>query len=180
MKITNNPTALRSQRAIKESLRSLMKEDSFSHISVTEICQQASVTRQAFYTNFRSKEDVLASILQDIQHEWTEELRKHPADSLTDQTLVLFETWYDHRELLDLLVRDRLSTLLVSNLLPENFQIRFVGDIPSRKRRQLEPMARAMIIGGISNGLWAWSQNQYRYSCEDMALVCTNLEVTDD
>ena len=54
-----NPSALRSQQWLADSLVDLMKVKEFQHISVKEICQQADLTRQTFYQIFSSKEDVI-------------------------------------------------------------------------------------------------------------------------
>ncbi len=179
MKATSNPTALRTQRAIKSSLKSLMTQDTFSHITVTEICQEAGVTRQAFYTNFRSKEDVFSSVLQEIQTEWRSNLPEQELSSLYEICIALYQTWYDHRELLDLIVRDNLFPLLVENLLPSSFPVRYNGDVPPRKQRQLEPVARMLMVGGIAQGLVYWSKGRYRETPEDLALATTSISVND-
>ena len=179
MKATSNPTALRTQRAIKGSLRTLLTHDSFSHITVTEICQEAGVTRQAFYTNFRSKEDVFTSILLEIQREWKAKLPEQELSSLYDTCAALYQTWYTHRDLLDLIVRDGLFFLLVDSLLPANFPVRYATEIPPRKQRQLEPVARMLMVGGVAQGLVYWSKGRYRETPEDLALATTSISVND-
>ena len=179
MKSTSNPTALRTQRAIKNSLKALMANDTFSHITVTEICQEAGVTRQAFYTNFRSKEDVFSSILLEVQREWRMKLPASELSSLYDICVALYQTWRDHSDLLDLIVRDSLISLFVDALLPANFPVRYAAEVPPRKQRQLEPVARMLMTGGVAQALIYWSQTGYRETPEDMALATTSVSVND-
>ena len=58
-----NPSALRSQQWLADSLVDLMKVKEFQYISVKEICQKADLTRQTFYQIFSSKEDVIRYVL---------------------------------------------------------------------------------------------------------------------
>lgn len=55
----NNPTAVASQRLLLNSLMKLMKEKEFKDISVSELCNLSSVSRQTFYTLFGKKENIL-------------------------------------------------------------------------------------------------------------------------
>ena len=61
-KETTNITALRSKTWITESLLKLMEEKDFSKITITEIIKNADLTRQTFYRNFDSKEDILMNM----------------------------------------------------------------------------------------------------------------------
>jgi len=58
-KETTNITALKSKAWITESLLVLMMEKDFDKITITEIINKADLTRQTFYRNFESKENVL-------------------------------------------------------------------------------------------------------------------------
>ena len=60
--VRNN--ALRaSRRQIAEAMRSLMESRPFEDISVAAVCRTAGVSRQTFYTQFRSRENVVAFLL---------------------------------------------------------------------------------------------------------------------
>ena len=51
-----NPTALLNQRQLAKALFQLMETKPFSAISVSELCREASISRQTFYSLFDSKE----------------------------------------------------------------------------------------------------------------------------
>ena len=58
-----NPAALTSRRLIAEAMRRLMDVRPYEEISVAAVCRLAGVSRQTFYTQFRSRENVVAFLL---------------------------------------------------------------------------------------------------------------------
>ena len=59
-----NPSALSSRRLIAEAMRQLMDARPYEEISVAAVCRLAGVSRQTFYTQFRSRENVVAFLLR--------------------------------------------------------------------------------------------------------------------
>lgn len=55
----DNKTALASQKMISDALFKLLKYKSFSSISISELCKEAQISRQTFYTLFKSKENII-------------------------------------------------------------------------------------------------------------------------
>ncbi len=60
----SNKIALSSQKTISQTFLTLLEEKEFSAVSVSEICKCAGISRQTFYSLFKSKEDVIAYELQ--------------------------------------------------------------------------------------------------------------------
>ena len=58
-----NKTALASQRHIADALMRLIQEKPFARITVSELCKEAGISRQTFYTLFTSRENVVAFTL---------------------------------------------------------------------------------------------------------------------
>ena len=48
----NNPTAIKSQRWLTETLLELMEEMPYDDISIMDICKKADLSRQTFYNYF--------------------------------------------------------------------------------------------------------------------------------
>ena len=59
-----NPTALSSQKQISDTLIRLMGEKAYSSITVCELCREAGISRQTFYSLFRSIENVVLFTLR--------------------------------------------------------------------------------------------------------------------
>ena len=60
----NNKTACTSQAQIAHAMMSLISTKSYASITVSEICKEASVSRQTFYTLFESKDNVVSFLIQ--------------------------------------------------------------------------------------------------------------------
>ncbi|MBE5807076.1 MAG: TetR/AcrR family transcriptional regulator [Clostridiales bacterium] len=60
----SNKTALASQRQIAEAMMVLIREKPYREITVSELCRQAGISRQTFYTLFTSRENVVVFTLQ--------------------------------------------------------------------------------------------------------------------
>ena len=60
----NNKTALASQRQISDAMMRLIREKPFAQITVSELCREAGISRQTFYTLFTSRENVVVFTLQ--------------------------------------------------------------------------------------------------------------------
>lgn len=60
-----NKIALSSQKQIADTMLRLLTENSYAAISVSEICREAGVSRQTFYSLFQSKENVIIYMFQE-------------------------------------------------------------------------------------------------------------------
>lgn len=61
----NNKTALCSQRQIAAAFSKLLEDEPWSKITVNEICREANVSRQTFYSLFESRENIVIYILNE-------------------------------------------------------------------------------------------------------------------
>ena len=59
----------RVKAAIAKAWIALLKEKSFSEIKVTDLVKRAGVTRQSYYRNFESMEDVAKEYMSEIQQD---------------------------------------------------------------------------------------------------------------
>ena len=63
MYISNNPSAIRSQKEITDALLVLMQDHPYNEITIKQILLESKLARKTFYRNFESKDDVLFSLL---------------------------------------------------------------------------------------------------------------------
>ena len=61
----SNKSALLSQKLISEAMLRLLEEKTFNDISVSDLCREAQVSRQTFYSLFGTKENV---VLYELSH----------------------------------------------------------------------------------------------------------------
>lgn len=67
---------LRSKRALKEALVSLMQEKDFKDITITEIVKSADLNRGTFYKHFQYKEDLLQEMIDEVIADLIESFRE--------------------------------------------------------------------------------------------------------
>ena len=60
--VSNNEANRITREAIQTALLLLMEEKEFKKISITELVSRAGVSRQSFYRNYNSKEDIVIEI----------------------------------------------------------------------------------------------------------------------
>ena len=53
-------------RVIKDAFIKLVKEESYSKVTITQICREADITHSTFYLHFTSITDVLNAVLNDV------------------------------------------------------------------------------------------------------------------
>ena len=62
-----DPRIQRTQQLLRAALMSLIKEKGYESLSVQNIIDRARVGRATFYAHFDSKEDLLASGIQELR-----------------------------------------------------------------------------------------------------------------
>ena len=177
MKKSQNPSAVRSRQEISTALLKLMQEYPYAEISVKQIIMETSLARKTFYLNFRSKDDVLESVLDELIREYTEALskaneEKNPAgtkyldeaisvDTITNPLSVIFSFCDKNKDLLSLLHKNKMLYLLLIRLnafLPEYSKTEDMSSNPFVKLMgELEPdYLIAFNVGAIWNVLFKW------------------------
>ena len=183
MKKSQNPSAVRSRREISNALLKLMQEHPYAEISVKQIIMETSLARKTFYLNFRSKDDVLESILDELIGEYTKALsnakeENNPAgtknpdeaisvdttgkvDTITNPLSVIFSFCDKNKDLLSLLYKNKMLYLLLLRLnefLPEYSKTEDMSSNPFVKLiGELEPdYLIAFNVGAIWNVLFKW------------------------
>ncbi|OXM84168.1 TetR/AcrR family transcriptional regulator [Paenibacillus rigui] len=66
---------LRSKRALREALLSLMERKPFHSISITEIVELANYNRGTFYSNYESKDQLLDDVFSELIRKLVESFR---------------------------------------------------------------------------------------------------------
>ena len=115
-----NKTALSSQQQISDALVRMMTDTPFSQISVSELCREAGVARQTFYSLFSSKENVvrfaLAHACCPAEHADAAACEAHEQDPLSHTCEAYAHYVVSNREFLELLERNDIVYLLYDNI----------------------------------------------------------------
>lgn len=114
MKISKNPSVIRSQQWLYNSLVILMKEKPFDSISIGEITKNAELDRATFYRNFNSKEDILNVGIIKIRNKYMEVLKNSQSLNMESLSFAFFTICNEEIDLLKLLHSQALSSLLLN------------------------------------------------------------------
>lgn len=112
MNDSRNPSALRSKALITQSLLKLMHELPYEEITVKRIILEADLVRKTFYRNFKSKDDVLDSIINKAIEEYIDALVSTSDDPLT----VIFRFCKLNKDLFFVLQKNNMLYLLLLKL----------------------------------------------------------------
>jgi AcrR family transcriptional regulator len=113
-----NPASLRSKEYIVKSLLKLMDEKPFSKISIKEITDKAQLARMTFYSNFKSKEDVLVYHTDNLLASFFKEIEKSHDITIKSLYITYFNFWKRHNHYVNLL---RENNILIFVKLFENY-----------------------------------------------------------
>lgn len=169
--------AIKSQKWIADSLIRLLENNSFSEITVTQICQEAQLVRKTFYRNFETKEDILHYILDYLFESFRTKFNIETTAPLEIFTHY-YEFWAQERKLLTYLHRDDLFYLLTRKYIEYANSIRMYlliqkGD--STTQTGLEPYVLHFIAGGMVSILEHWLECDFNESIHSLTKLTETL-----
>lgn len=112
----SNKTARLSQQLLSEAMFRLLAEKPFSSISVSELCREAEVSRQTFYSLFESKENVVTYTLMEHYCYTPETEGGNTCGTLRQMCVNYGEYVRENASLLRLLVENDIVYLLYDGL----------------------------------------------------------------
>lgn len=96
-----------SKRLLKDGLLRLLNKKHITNISVSELCEEASINRTTFYRHYQTAHDVLMEIELDFMNAFYEV--PAPTKNINDirtHTVRMCNFLYDHRETAKLFIRN--------------------------------------------------------------------------
>ena len=174
MNISNNPSAIRSQKEITDALLVLMNKHPYDEITVKQILLEAKIARMTFYRNYDSKEDVLISLMKSILHDYFDVVNAGNVDLLT----TIFSFADKHRSLILLLEKNNMLHLLLNCI---NEYLPFLHNRSYSKGNPFNVLLEgldanyimALNIGAVFNVIALWVHNGMR---EDPETVRQNID----
>ncbi len=109
-----NPIALRSKKKLTRALYEIMDEKPYKDITITELCERASLSRPAFYQNFTKMDDVLVRLMNETINsaiEKTDFDKIKNVHDLVDAYLKIFE---DNEDKARILAKNNLAWFMVN------------------------------------------------------------------
>ena len=109
-----HPANLFVRDCITKALFKLMKSKNYHDITVSALVKTAGVSRNSFYRNYQSIEDILRQYLVEQTSQWWNEYIADPTPNIIAET---FQHFLNMREEILLLYRTGLSHLLMEHII---------------------------------------------------------------
>ncbi len=163
-----------ANRITKESiclaLLTLMDTKDFEKISITEIVKKAGVSRQSFYRNYTSKEDIVIEIEEEILSSFSESLRDPKyRDNLRLWLHDFFQFIDENQNLVRILDKAGLSAILFS-------KAPFIVESGKGLGSGIEHYFVVGALGALNNIALSWLSSGMKESYDVMADICMRFD----
>lgn len=161
MNHTNGKIAERSKQRLVEALLSIMKQYDFKDITVTQIVQEAELSRKTFYRLFSKKNEILMLFFEGLFEECLTQIKQNEIHHYWEVVQLYFDFWETKKELLELLRKNHLLSLLFECSYEHSqaiFQCVRSNETAIQFSRQL-PYLLAYAVGGMHSMLIKWIEN---------------------
>lgn len=101
-----------SRQMIEEALFSLMKEKSYTEISVSEITKRADISRRTFYRLYQGKDDVIPAYFEKLCEHYQSNSKPIQEYAIEQVAAEFFSFWYQYKEFLLMLYQSGLESML--------------------------------------------------------------------
>ena len=153
---------------LTDALISLTARKPLSSISITELCEEAGVSRMAFYRNFQSLEEILTSRLNEL----VDEYRVYTRPLLLSGELwysvghltICFSFFKEHSDFADCLLACGFGGML------EDVIAGFMSECWGDGSREIEYVLAAF-AGTICSAYRAWARHGFEESPYDLAVL---------
>ena len=163
------------QRQLEQCLQQLMLFTDYRQITISQICEQAGISRKSFYRYFGSKDDCLQAL---IDHAVFDGASFYMGDKRVDMVLCerFFYYWKEQAPLLDALVRNGLTVLLTERM--SLYIIQEEQDLGTYLNSWIDGVCREHILfysAGVMSLVLEWHHSGYKKSILQMSKILADL-----
>lgn len=168
-----NPSAIRSQKWLTESLLHLMEEKSYKKISIKEISERSDLARQTFYQLFNSKEEILEYHLDNLFNNYLDEIRNLKIPSIYELARLYFIFFDNNDKFIDQLIQNDLISILNRKFY---FYLNEISHVLNQDQNEIfNNYALAFISSGLVGILVYWFNENRNLTIDQLALLVGKL-----
>ncbi len=158
MNNTNWKIAEQSKRKIVQALLTIMKQYGYKEITVTQIAQEAQLSRKTFYRLFTGKDEILTLFFEELFQECFARIKAQNIQHYWDVVQVFFDFWEERKDLLFLLQKNELLPRVFEQSYQYSMQVfEFVRSKELAVSYALPlPYMLAYSVGGMHSMLLKW------------------------
>lgn len=161
MNNTNWKISEQSKQKMATALLSIMKQYDYKEITVTQITQEAHLSRQTFYRLFSDKDAILMLCFENLFHQCFTKIKIQNVQHYWDVVQIYFDFWEEQKDLLFLFQKSNLLHRLFEYSYQRSMEVfEFVRskDIAVSFALPL-PYMLAYSVGGMHSMLLKWVEH---------------------
>lgn len=167
---------MKTKKALYESLLSLLKENTFEDIKVSDICTKALVNRSTFYSHFSDKYELLSAFLSDMEKTLSDELNKTSHNyTLKDYYIKLIELLLNHIDeqkdfykAISINNKNSIVLDMIYAVIDKNILSHLEKSKPKSKRIIPDEIISKFYSSATTNVCMEWLTSGNKYSKEDI------------
>ena len=165
----------RVKNQITEGLFTLLREKSFSEITVTDIVKEANVARASYYRNFQNKEEIIEAAMDSLRDELMTDIPYDDDEHIFNQ--VNARAGFEKALTCCLVKKADLLTLYhngFGSLIQQTFNryiMEFAGNMPANS---VERYKLYFISGAVTNVLIEWLNEGAKEPPREIAALCVS------
>lgn len=158
MNTTNGKIAAQSRQKMVRALLTIMEQYDYKEITVTQITQEAQLSRKTFYRLFSDKDQILSLLFEGLFQECFSRIQALDLHHYWDVVQVYFDFWEERKELLFLLQKNGLLPRIFERSYQYAVQVfTFVRSKELANALSLPlPYLLAYSVGGMHSMLLKW------------------------
>lgn len=167
----NYKIALQSKKMLTDGLLKLMITNDFSTITVTQICQEANLSRRTFYRLYKSKEDILSEYLFLLAEEFKSIVSEAVPKHYIEVAAIYFSFWKQHEDFLNLLKKNKMLEVIYNTareMAPSVFKT-----VKPNTQLDVDALSFALSysLGGLNGMLIQWVEDGMRLSSDQLVAI---------
>ena len=158
MNKTNWKIAEQSKQKMVQALLTVMEQYDYKEITVTQITQEAQLSRKTFYRLFSNKDDILLLFFDGLFQECFSQIKSRKIQRYWDVVQVFFDFWEERKGLLSLLQKNNLLAIVFEHSYQYSMQVfEFVRSKEIADSFSVNlPYMLAYSVGGMHSMLLKW------------------------
>ncbi len=164
MNTANGKIAEQSKEKFVDALLVIMEQYNFREITITQLSQEAGLSRKTFYRLFKDKEELINFFFEKLYRECLMQIKARQLQHYWDVVQCYFDFCEKRKELLSLLKRNNLLILLFEGSYKYSFRV--FEYVRSKETANIYspylPYLLAYSIGGMYSMLLKWVESDMK------------------
>jgi AcrR family transcriptional regulator len=164
----SNPTAIKSQRWLTETLIELMEEKPYEEISIMDICKKADLSRQTFYNYFDSKDELFRYLLRSMYSDKLSSLKEIPSSNEAISAFV--SVVKENPRIVNAIVKNNMGNLVSAEIFKSitHFLNKFIPDFEYQADFSYHVV---LLSGALTHFMLYYARNNKELSEEAMTKI---------